>query len=148
MALLQPAVSTSAFLKMGLLGFQGGGKSMTAAKVAIGLHKHVTKLGLDYSGKPVAMFDTETGSDWLIPLFKAAGVPFFVAKANSFADLLKVMDEAEQKASALIIDSITHPWRELCQSYQRSKKKSYLPSSPRITPMELNPLSCAAAAVA
>ena len=126
MNLLQPAKITCAYLKMGILGFQGGGKTKTAGKTAIGLYKYMQSKGIDVSNRPVAMFDTETGSDWLIPDFKAASVPFIVAKRRSFADLLTVMNEAEAGASVLIIDSITHPWRELCESYMRKKQRTFL----------------------
>jgi AAA domain len=126
MNLLQPAKITSAYLKMGILGFQGGGKTKTAGKTAIGLYKYMQSKGIDVSNRPVAMFDTETGSDWLIPDFHAAGVPFVVAKRRSFADLLAVVKEAEAGASVLIIDSITHPWRELCESYMRKKQRTFL----------------------
>jgi hypothetical protein len=126
MPLLQPAVSSSAFLKMGILGFQGGGKTLTSAKCLIGLYKYTLEQGLHDGTKPVAMLDTEKGSDWLIPIFERAGVPFFAAKRRAFADMLTVMDEATEGAFALIIDSITHPWRELVESYLRKKERSYL----------------------
>jgi hypothetical protein len=126
MSYLQPAVSSSAFLKMGILGFQGGGKTLTSALALMGLYKYTLEQGLHDGTKPVAMFDTEKGSDWLIPLFKSAGVPFVVAKRKAFADLLKVMDEAESEAFGLLIDSVTHPWRELVESYLRKKERSYL----------------------
>lgn len=126
MSILQPAVSSSAFLKMGILGFQGGGKTLTSAKCLIGLYKYTLEQGLHDGTKPVAMIDTEKGSDWLIPIFNRAGVPFVVAKRKAFADLLKVMDEAESEAFGLLIDSVTHPWRELVESYLRKKERSYL----------------------
>lgn len=126
MSLLQPAVSSSAFLKSGILGFQGGGKTVTSAEILIGLYLHTLDLGLHDGTKPVAMFDTEKGSDWLIPMFKKAGVPFVVTKRQAFADLLKVIDEAEATAFGLLIDSVTHPWRELVESYLRKKERSYL----------------------
>jgi len=126
MNLLQPAKITSAHLKMGILGFQGGGKTKTAGKTAIGLYKYMQSKGIDCTNKPVAFFDTETGSDWLIPDFAQAGVPLVVAKRRSFADLLAVLKEAEAGASVLIIDSITHPWRELCESYMRKKQRTFL----------------------
>src|SRR5260370_539111 len=92
----------------------------------IGLYKYMQSKGIDCTSKPVAFFDTETGSDWLIPDFAQAGVPLIVAKRRSFADLLAVMKEAEAGASVLIIDSITHPWRELCESYMRKKQRTFL----------------------
>jgi hypothetical protein len=46
MSLLRPATNTSAFLKMGIMGKQGAGKTKTAGKVAIGLVQHLQKLGI------------------------------------------------------------------------------------------------------
>jgi hypothetical protein len=60
-SLLQPAVSSSAFLKAGVLGFQGGGKTLTSALALMGLYKYTLELGLHDGSKPVAMFDTEKG---------------------------------------------------------------------------------------
>jgi hypothetical protein len=124
MSIFETARPTSAYLKMGIMGKQGSGKSFTAAEVAIGLINHLKELGVDYAEKPVAFFDTETGSDWLIPKFNAAGIPLVVAKKRSFADLLTAIRWAETNASALIIDSITHPWRELMESYLKKKNRT------------------------
>lgn len=112
-SLLKPAVNQTAFLKAGILGFAGSGKTFTAKNLAIGL---ASKIG---NGKPVAMFDTETGSDYLIPAFKEAGVELLVAKTRSFADLCAFMREAEETCSVAIIDSITHVWQEILTSYTR-----------------------------
>ena len=125
-ALFAPAESTTAHLKAGFMGKQGAGKTMTGALLALGLIKHLKALGVPYAVKPVAFFDTETGSDWLIPVFREAGIPLMVAKRRSFADLIAAVKWAEQNASALIIDSITHPWRELQESYLKKKQRSFL----------------------
>jgi len=79
------ATNTSAHLKMGILGFQGAGKSKTAAKTTIGLVQHMKKLGIPYADKPVFFLDTETGSDWLLPDFAAAGIPIETAKTRAFS---------------------------------------------------------------
>lgn len=113
MTLLRPAVNQTAYLKAGILGFAGSGKTFTAKELAIGLSKTVG------DGKPVAFYDTETGSDFLIPAFREAGVELLVAKTRSFADLLTFMREAESQCSVAIIDSITHVWSELTTSYTR-----------------------------
>lgn len=126
MSIFQEAKNTSAHLKMGIMGKQGSGKSKTAGKVAIGLVEHLKKLGISYAHKPVAFFDTETGSDFLIPDFEAAGIPFMVAKTKTLADLLEGLDWAEKNASVLIIDSITHPYRELIAAYLKKKNRSTL----------------------
>lgn len=126
MSLFRPAEVSSAYLKMGLLGFQGSGKTKTGAKVLIGLVHYLKSRNVDYANKPVFFIDTETGSDWVIPDFKAAGVPLVTAKTRAFSDLLKAIPEAEANGSALMIDSITHFWKDLCESYMRAKNRTRL----------------------
>ena len=120
MPLLKPAVNQTAYLKLGLQGFEGSGKTHLACDFA----KELAKLT---KGTKVAFFDTEKGSDFHIQRFKDAGIELHVIKSKSFADLLTVIEEAEAgKFSFLIIDSITHVWRELSSSYQKKKNKSRL----------------------
>lgn len=111
MSILQKAEPEMAFLKMGIYGDAGGGKTHTASKVAIGLHKY-TK-----AKKPIAFLDTETGSDFVLPMFNDAGVELKVGKTRAFADLLDGIDEAEKDCSVLILDSITHYWNEMVEAY-------------------------------
>ncbi|MGE0751824.1 MAG: AAA family ATPase [Variibacter sp.] len=120
--LFRPAENTSAFLKMGLLGFQGSGKTKTAGLIAIGLVRYMQKHNIDYAKKPVFFLDTETGSDWLRPDFEKVGIPLYVAKTRAFSDLIRACDEAAENGSFLIVDSISHFWKELCESYARAKK--------------------------
>jgi len=117
MSLLKPATNQTAFLKAGIMGFAGSGKTFTAKELAIGLSKLVN------DGKPVAFFDTETGSDFLIPAFKEAGIQLLVAKSRSFADLKTFMGEAESVASVGIIDSVTHVWTDLVDSYRAKLRR-------------------------
>ena len=118
MTLLQKARPEMAYLKLGIYGEAGSGKTHTSSKVAIGLHKHIK------ADKPIAFADTETGSDFVMPIFKKAKIELLVAKTRAFADLLTVVDEAEKNASILIIDSITHFWNELLDSYQKKHQIS------------------------
>lgn len=102
----------TAFLKMGIFGFQGAGKTRTATEVAIGLHQHIK------SRKGVVFIDTETGSDFMLPLFRKAGIRLYVDKTRSFMELCRNLDEAPQAADIVIIDSVTHFWRELVKAYK------------------------------
>lgn len=111
MTLLRKATNQTAYLKAGIMGFAGSGKTFTAADIAIGLSKTVG------DGKPVAFFDTETGSDFLIPKFKEQGIELLVAKTRTFKDLLDFMKEAETQCSVAVIDSITHVWQEILEGY-------------------------------
>lgn len=115
-SIFSPAENTTAYAKVGLLGFQGAGKTYTACELAIGLALHCG------AKKPVYFLDSETGSDWSLPRFKAAGVEVRVAKTGAFSDLLTGIEEAERDGFALIVDSVTHYWKELMDSYQRKHK--------------------------
>jgi len=118
--LLQVARPESAYLKLGIYGEAGSGKSYTSALIAIGLSKFLK------SEKPVGFVDTETGSDFLIPMFEREGVKLIRTKTRAFSDLLTVMDEARDACDVLIIDSITHFWNELIASYKKTNKLSFI----------------------
>ncbi|NJO18774.1 MAG: AAA family ATPase [Spirulinaceae cyanobacterium RM2_2_10] len=120
MGLLKPAINQTAYLKVGLQGFEGSGKTHLACDFA----KELTKL---VKGSKVAFFDTEKGSDFHIQRFQEAGVELHVIKSKSFMDLLTVIKESESEGySFLIIDSITHVWRELTNAYMKKKGKTQI----------------------
>jgi hypothetical protein len=126
MGLFMKAESTSAFLKMGIMGFAGSGKTYTATSTAIGLVEHMRTVGVEGAEKPVFFLDTETGSDWVKPQFEVADIPLFTAKTRAFKDLLAAVKEAEKDSSLLLVDSISHFWKELCDAYMASKKRNRL----------------------
>lgn len=126
MTLFRKAEVTSAFLKMGLMGFAGSGKTFTATETAIGLVRYMRELGIPHGDRPLFFLDTETGSDWVKPRIEAAEIELFTAKTRAFSDLLLAVKESEKNASLLLVDSISHFWKELCESYQRQKKRNRL----------------------
>jgi hypothetical protein len=87
-SLLQPATNTSAFLKMGMTGLQGSGKTYTATCIAIGVVHMMRELNLPAGNLPIAFFDTEKGSDWMQPRIKAAEIDFVTRKSRAFVDLV------------------------------------------------------------
>lgn len=125
MTLFKRATMTTANLKMGFYGFAGSGKTYTATNTAIGLIQHMRKLELQTSQKPIFFLDTETGSDWVAPRIEGAGIELFTAKTRAFSDLLAAVDDAEQNASLLLVDSLSHFWTELTESYAKRKKRKY-----------------------
>ena len=120
MSLFSKAEVSTSFLKMGMMGFAGSGKTYTATSVAIGLHK------LAGSTKPIFFLDTEQGSDWVKPRIEAAGIQLFTAKTRAFRDLLEAIPEAEANGALLLVDSLTHFWVELTDAYMRAKKRTRL----------------------
>lgn len=129
MTFLKPAENKATFAKVGLYGRAGSGKTRTAVELAIGLCK---KYGLK---RGVAMFDTEGGASYMKPLFDEAGIPFFVYdESRALRDLMGFWDEATENVDVIIVDSVTHVWRDAQKSYldklneeraKRGKKKVY-----------------------
>lgn len=118
MKLLSKAMNKQAFAKVGIFGFQGSGKTHTAMQIATGI--------CDLTGnKKIAFYDTETGSDWWAG--RVDGYEFFQVKTRSFKDLVETIREAETEGiGVLVIDSITHVWRDIIESYQRRKNVNRL----------------------
>jgi hypothetical protein len=126
MSLFTKAETSSATLKMGIMGFAGSGKTHTATSIAVGLVLMLRDMKLPIGERPIAFLDTETGSDWVAPRIRDAGIELQTAKTRAFADLLSAVDEAEQNASILLVDSLTHFWIELCDSYMKRKNRTRL----------------------
>jgi hypothetical protein len=120
MKLLKPAKSSSAYLKCGIQGFTAAGKTFTAMLIALGLHKKLK------DKRPVAFIDTETGSDYIIPKFKEAGVELVVAKTRSFTEVQAIVKEAEENCSIIITDSISAIWFDYIESYKKKKNRKFI----------------------
>lgn len=112
MSMLKKATNKMSYGKVGLYGTAGSGKTRTAAEIAIGIVQY------SKNPKPVGMFDTEPAASFIIPLFERAGIEFLVYdESRAFSDLMAFTQEAQQTCSVVIVDSITHVWRDLQESY-------------------------------
>ena len=123
--LFRPAEITTAKLKMALMGFQGSGKTYTAASTAIGLVQLMKQMNLPEGKLPIAFADTEKGSDWILPRVRKAGLEMVTAKTRAFSDLISLINEAETSCSFLLVDSLTHFWTELCDTYCAKKAAQF-----------------------
>lgn len=126
MSMFKPADNSMAYFKMGVMGEAGSGKTHTATLTMIGLVQHLKKRGIAGSHRPVYMLDTEQGSAWIKPMFDEAGIPLMVAKTRAFKDLVPAVRDAEKNASGLFIDSITHFWEDLQNSYMNQRQRTRL----------------------
>ena len=115
-------VSEQAYFKGGFFGFSGTGKTYTAALIAKGIHEMIG------NKKPVAFYDTEVGSDYIFQsIFQPAGIALAVHKSRSFKQLIQFLDEAmAEDIQIVIVDSITHIWREFCEAYCKANKTKRL----------------------
>lgn len=116
MGLLVKAKHEQAYLKAGIFGDPGSGKTTTACYLAMAIAQ-VTK-------KPVAFFETEAGSDFLLEKFEAEKIELLRVKSHSLADLIAATKEAQAVCAGMIIDSITHVWDDVCRSALASVNKS------------------------
>lgn len=126
MSIFTKADHSQAYLKAGIMGREGAGKTYTGTELAIGLVELMRKRGLPEGNKPVAFFDTETGSDWVLPRFKEAGIELVRSRSRALIDLRKGMVEAQAECSLLLIDSITHFWTRFVEEYTERSNRRFL----------------------
>ncbi|MHC4644303.1 MAG: AAA family ATPase [Planctomycetota bacterium] len=108
------------YLRMGLYGKAGSGKTRTATEVAMGL-------ALDGEHHAIAFVDTEgNGVDYMLKPCQSAGVELYGKKTRDFGEVLESFSEVPGIADVLIIDSVSHIWKELLERYQREKNRSFL----------------------
>lgn len=110
MSILSELGTGHGYLKAGFLGFSKSGKTYTATVLAIGTREHFGNTGR------IILFDTEGGSEYIAPMIRQAGLTPIGIRSRSFSDLMAVTKEV-QDGDILIVDSITHPWRELCDAH-------------------------------
>lgn len=117
------------YIKGGFLGFPKSGKTYTATLLAIATRELLAPEA------PVALFDTESGASYVKPLIVAlTGQQPLVKRSRSFDDLMKFADRIKQVGAIALVDSITHPWREICDSYLEQKNQQLeAKGRPRVT---------------
>lgn len=121
MGLLKKATVEQAAAKVGIFAPQGAGKTTTALLLSIGLSKTFHK------GAPIAFMDTENGSDYVVPIADMEGVELRNFKSRAFKDMKAGLREAQDSGCcAFIVDSYSHPWKELCDTFKAKSKRKKL----------------------
>lgn len=120
--------NTRPFLKMSFEGFAKSGKTYTAAKTAIGLHKYIG------STKPIVWVDTEKAIKALKKMFNDENIKVETVESRTLADLVKAVNfcltgepnNLPNGADILVIDSISHIWENFVETYKKQKGRSYI----------------------
>jgi hypothetical protein len=101
--------------KIGFFGGTGSGKTTTAAELALGI-------SLRFHDKaPVYVYDTEPGWQFTRRMFATEGVELIQVRERSFQGMRKHLKAAEKTgACAFVVDSMTHVWNELMQTFAKS----------------------------
>lgn len=118
------------YLKAGFLGLAGSGKTRTAAELAIG-----TRALLGLKG-PIAMADTEGGAVYVAQRVReATGLPLVGIRSRALDDVKKWLRACvAEGVSVAIIDSVTHYWREVCETYL--KRLNDVRARKRLSPLD------------
>ncbi len=114
MGILKKVMNEQAYLKAGIFGNAGSGKTTTACYLAMAISH---KLG---GKKPVAFFETEAGSDFLVNRFELEGIELLRVKSHALSDLTEAVKEAQESCSCLVVDSISHVWAEVMEAKLRA----------------------------
>ena len=117
----KPMKAANAYVKVGLGGFAGGGKSYTGTLMAIGVYKQTG------CKAPVLMIDNEGGSRFLQPLYKAAGIETYLKDTVSLSDVKAAIDLLEKgEISLLFIDSLTKVYANFVNEYKAKNRVSFM----------------------
>jgi CelD/BcsL family acetyltransferase involved in cellulose biosynthesis len=121
MSLLREATVEQSAAKVGIFAPQGAGKTTTALLIALGLSKTY------HNNAPIAFMDTENGSDYVVPIAQSEGVKLMNFKSRAFKDMRTGLREAEDGGCcAYIVDSYTHPWKELVDTFKAKSRRKKL----------------------
>lgn len=116
MAGFKPAKAQQAFLKLGIYGPCGSGKTFTSLLIAEGLAKRAKK--------KIAYVDTERGTDFYSQevrdrLVHPAAFDFDALYTKSITEILNAVASLDvNEYGVVIIDSMTHVWEAAKNSYE------------------------------
>ena len=107
MAGFKKAKGEQAFIKMGIYGASGSGKTFTSLLIAEGLAKIM--------GKRIAMVDTEHGSDFYCQAVVSRKIhpeafDFDALYTKGIVEISQAVSGLDDTYGVIIIDSITHIW--------------------------------------
>lgn len=122
MAGFRKAKAEQAYLKMGLYGPPGSGKTFTALLIAEGLSK--------LSGKRIAYVDTERGTDFYSQRVAERKIhpeafDFDALYSRSITEVAQGVYSLDMSTTGIVVlDSITHIWQACMEAYEGKMTKA------------------------
>lgn len=115
MSSFKKAKAEQAYLKIGIYGAAGSGKTFTALLIAEGLAKNM--------GKRIAMVDTEHGSDFYCQAVATRKIhpeafDFDALYSKSLMEISQQISKLDDTYGVIITDSITHVWEAAKNAYE------------------------------
>lgn len=101
----------SPWIKIGIDGLQGSGKSLTAAYMALGIYRAFKVKG------PVLIYDNEKSAQFLYQMFRKESIEIEVVESASLDVLQQAIKEAERLKTILLIDTLTKVHSKLVLDY-------------------------------
>ena len=111
-------VDSGLWVKCGIDGFQGGGKSHTMVEIAIGIYQ---KSGLT---GPVYLCDTEKQAKFTRPHLAKHGIRLTVVESQDLDVLQRAIAEVARAGGVLLIDSATKISRKLEADYKKNNNRT------------------------
>lgn len=110
-----PIKARNHFMKVGIGGFSGTGKTRTASEFIEGLYKD---LKID---KPLLFIDNEKGSRFLAPFFQKRGIEVILKETTHLADVHQAINYLNNgDIGALFIDSLTKVYYQFVRDYKKA----------------------------
>jgi hypothetical protein len=137
--ILKPA-TVPPYFKGGFFGATKSGKTFTVTKLMSQFISEYIKNG------QLAMYDSEPSAGFVSGMVKKiTGKELIVCNSRSFSDLMEFTEECIKQHYVALVDSITHPWRSLCDDYLEAKKSRVKgaggnPSTTKLTLQDWNPI--------
>jgi len=116
MELFKPAENTVAYIKIGLFGDPGTGKTYLA------LSELAPNIADIIGTEKIFAADTESGSDFFVKELRERGYNLFQSKTKALNDVPSIISETEESGAILVIDSITHFWDKWVEENRKKSK--------------------------
>lgn len=118
----EESTNVQAFMKVGMYGPEGSGKTFTAMKWAIGIVEYLKAHKLPCHNT-IRFIDTEAGSSFVAPIAQERGIKVEVDRTRALKVVIEDIQASIGNTDVLVIDSLTHIWQQFLEDYLGLKNR-------------------------